>query len=62
MVGNPLPTSFNRDVPQEVVRRVLDHDSHAMTAHSASTAVRHHHPPRNRPGDRTLAVSLCDNR
>jgi len=26
---------INRDVPQEVVRRLLDHDSHAMTAHYA---------------------------
>ena len=25
-------TSFNRDVPQEVVRRLLDHTSHTMTA------------------------------
>ena len=25
---------FNRDVPQEVVRKILDHDSPAMTAHS----------------------------
>ena len=28
-------TSFNRDVPQEVVRRILDHDSAQMTAHYA---------------------------
>jgi hypothetical protein len=26
---------INRDVPQEVVRRILDHDSHQMTAHYA---------------------------
>ncbi|MFI9559799.1 tyrosine-type recombinase/integrase [Nonomuraea endophytica] len=26
---------INRDVPQEVVRKILDHDSHAMTAHYA---------------------------
>jgi integrase len=26
---------INHDVPQEVVRRILDHDSHAMTAHYA---------------------------
>ena len=36
---------INRDVPQEVVRRILDHDSHAMTAHYArmhdSTIRRH---------------------
>ena len=35
MVRNPLPTSFNRDVPQEVVRVLLDHDSHRMTSHYA---------------------------
>lgn len=28
-------TSFNRDVPQEVVRVLLDHESHEMTAHYA---------------------------
>ena len=28
-------TSFNRDVPQEVVRRILDHDSAQMTGHYA---------------------------
>lgn len=36
---------INRDVPQEVVRRLLDHDSHTMTAHYArihdSTVRRH---------------------
>jgi len=45
MVGKPLPTSFNMDVPQEVVRRILDHDSHAMTAHYArlsDTTIRRH--------------------
>jgi integrase len=26
-------TLINKDVPQEVVRKILDHDSHAMTAH-----------------------------
>ncbi|WND56268.1 tyrosine-type recombinase/integrase [Mycolicibacterium vanbaalenii] len=26
---------INRDVPQEVVRRILDHDSPQMTAHYA---------------------------
>jgi hypothetical protein len=34
-VGKPLPTSFNRDVPQEVVRVLLDHSSTQMTAHYA---------------------------
>jgi len=36
---------INRDVPQEVVRRILDHDSHAMTSHYArlsETTVRRH--------------------
>jgi len=36
---------INRDVPQEVVRRILDHDSHEMTAHYArlhDTTVREH--------------------
>jgi integrase len=36
---------INRDVPQEVVRKILDHDSHEMTAHYArihdSTVRRH---------------------
>ncbi len=36
---------INRDVPQEVVRRILDHDSHAMTSHYArlsDTTIRRH--------------------
>lgn len=36
---------INRDVPQEVVRRILDHDSHQMTAHYArlsDTTIRRH--------------------
>jgi len=36
---------INRDVPQEVVRRILDHDSPMMTAHYArlhDTTVRRH--------------------
>lgn len=36
---------INNDVPQEVVRRILDHDSHAMVAHYArlhDTTVRRH--------------------
>jgi len=36
---------INRDVPQEVVRRILDHDSHMMTAHYArlsDTTIRRH--------------------
>jgi integrase len=38
-------TLINRDVPQEVVRRILDHDSHVMVAHYArlhDTTVRRH--------------------
>jgi integrase len=36
---------INMDVPQEVVRRILDHDSHAMTQHYArlsDTTIRRH--------------------
>ena len=32
MVGKPLPTSFNRDVPQHVVQKILKHDTPEMTA------------------------------
>jgi hypothetical protein len=45
VVGTLLSTSFNRDVPQEVVRRILDHDSHTMTARYArlsDTTIRRH--------------------
>ena len=35
MVGILLSTSFNRDVPQEVIRVLLDHESTQMTAHYA---------------------------
>lgn len=35
MVGTSVSTSFNNDVPQETVRRLLDHDSHEMTSHYA---------------------------
>ena len=38
-------TSFNNDVPQEVVRRLLDHTSHTMTARYArlaDTTIRQH--------------------
>lgn len=44
-VGTLPVTSFNRDVPQEVVRKILDHDSPEMTAHYArlhDTTVRRH--------------------
>jgi hypothetical protein len=45
MVGKPLPTSFNRDVPQHVVQKIVDHDSAEMTAHYArltDTTIRQH--------------------
>ena len=35
---------INRDVPQEIVRRILDHDSHCMTAHYRSPE-RYDNPP-----------------
>ena len=35
MVGTLLSTGFNSQVPQETVRRLLDHSSHQMTAHYA---------------------------
>jgi hypothetical protein len=35
MAGTLLSTSFNNQVPQETVRRLLDHASHQMTAHYA---------------------------
>jgi len=41
MVGKPLPTSFNRDVPQHVVQKILDHDSAQMTAHYANSRELH---------------------
>ena len=34
-VGTLLSTSFNRDVPQHIVQKILDHDSPEMTAHYA---------------------------
>ena len=44
--ADPVGTRLiNRDVPQEVVRRILDHDSHVMTAHYArlsDTTIRRH--------------------
>ena len=35
MVRTLLSTSLNRDVPQHVVQKILDHDSAEMTAHYA---------------------------
>ena len=54
-------TSFNRDVPQEVVRRILDHDSPQMTAHYARLHDDHRAPALgSRPQGRhhTAAQSL----
>jgi hypothetical protein len=41
VVGILLSTSFNRDVPQEVVRVLLDHSSTQMTAHYANSRELH---------------------
>jgi hypothetical protein len=35
MAGTLLSTSLNRDVPQHIVQKILDHDSPEMTAHYA---------------------------
>ena len=39
VVGNPLPTSFNRDVPQHVVQKILDHDSPSVLDAMAQVTV-----------------------
>jgi integrase len=52
---------INRDVPQEVVRRILDHDSHAMTAHYArlhDTTVRRHWEQARKVNINGAAISL----
>jgi integrase len=52
---------INRDVPQEVVRRILDHDSHAMTAHYArlsDTTIRRHWEQARKVGATGEAVTL----
>jgi ferredoxin len=52
---------INRDVPQEVVRRILDHDSHAMTAHYArlhDSTVRRHWEQARKVNIDGLAVTL----
>jgi len=54
-------TLINRDVPQEVVRRILDHDSHAMTAHYArlhDTTVRRHWEQARKVNARGETVTL----
>ena len=40
-VTTMLSTSFNRDVPQHVVQKILDHDSAQMTAHYANSQELH---------------------
>jgi ferredoxin len=52
---------INRDVPQEVVRRILDHDSPVMTAHYArlhDTTIRRHWEAARRVNTRGETVSL----
>lgn len=52
---------INNDVPQEVVRRILDHDSHAMTAHYArmhDTTIRRHWEAARKVNARGEAVTL----
>ena len=52
---------INRDVPQEVVRKILDHDSHAMTAHYArlqDTTIRRHWEQANKVNARGETVTL----
>ena len=52
---------INRDVPQEVVRKILDHDSHAMTAHYArlqDSTIRRHWEAAHKVNHRGETVSL----
>lgn len=52
---------INRDVPQEVVRRILDHDSHMMTSHYArlaDTTIRRHWEAARKVNAHGEAVSL----
>jgi integrase len=54
-------TMINKDVPQEVVRRILDHDSHAMTAHYArlsDTTIRRHWEAARKVNTQGETVSL----
>jgi hypothetical protein len=49
------------DVPQEVVRRILDHDSHAMVAHYArlsDTTIRRHFEQARKVNAAGQAVAL----
>jgi hypothetical protein len=52
---------INRDVPQEVVRRILDHDSPEMTAHYArlsDTTIRRHWEKARKVNAKGEAVTL----
>ena len=52
---------INLDVPQEVVRKILDHDSHAMTAHYArlhDTTIRRHWEQATKVNHRGEKVTL----
>jgi hypothetical protein len=52
---------INRDVPQEVVRKILDHDSPQMTAHYArlsDTTVRRHWEAARKVNIEGMAVTL----
>jgi integrase len=52
---------INRDVPQEVVRRILDHDSHLMTGHYArlaDTTIRRHWEQARKVNTHGQAVTL----
>ena len=52
---------INRDVPQEVVRRILDHDSHLMTGHYArlsDTTIRRHWERARKVGANGETVTL----
>jgi hypothetical protein len=59
LVIRSLPV--NRDVPQEVVRVLLDHDSHMMTAHYArlsETTIRRHWEAAQKVNIKGEAVTL----
>ena len=60
-VGTLLSTGFNRDVPQHVVQKILDHDSPAMTAHYArlsDTTIRRHWEQARKVDARGQTVTL----
>ena len=61
MVRTLLSTSFNRDVPQHVVQKILDHETPEMTAHYArltDTTVRRHWEAARKVNARGETVSL----